>query len=85
MIPERTLSALKRYVEDHIRPGGFLTAVLENFLFGALFRADPENKEALEEIVFYCFEMLPGGCWGSKEKVDRWCSMAGERKAGTNG
>ena len=42
-IPEHTKGALDRYVDHGLEPGGFLTAVLTNDLFGAVARADSEN------------------------------------------
>ena len=74
MIPERTLDGIKRYVEDRIPPGGFLTAVLENNLKESFSWADKENREVLYEIVRYCYNELPYGCWGSPEKVKKWLS-----------
>jgi len=72
MIPAHTLAALDRYVKHHILPGGFLTAVLSNDLFGAIARADRENKLALSEICQYIYNELPGDCWGSKDIMWKW-------------
>ena len=72
MIPERTLDGIKRYIEDRIQPGGFLTAVLENNLTKSFGSADEDNRKALYEIVGYCYGMLPFSCWGSPEKVEKW-------------
>ena len=49
MIPAHTKAALDRYVNDRLLPGGFLTAVLSNDLFGAVGSADSENLAALPE------------------------------------
>ena len=72
MIPSHTLAALNRYVNYKMAPGGFLTAVLSNDLFGAVARADSENAAALQDIVTYIYNELPAGCWGSKEQVARF-------------
>lgn len=71
-IPEHTQGAMRRYVEDGLLPGGFLTAVLCNDLFGAIGRADAENLVALQEICMFVYNCLPGDCWGNEEKVWRW-------------
>jgi len=49
-IPEHTAQSLIDYVEHGWQPGSFLTAVLENDLGGAAFRADMENKLCLANI-----------------------------------
>ena len=72
MIPKHTLGGIKRYVENRIPPGGFLTAVLENNLRKSFGQADKENREALFEIVCHCYKELPYNCWGSPEKVKNW-------------
>lgn len=68
-IPANTQAALIRYVEQLILPGGFLCAVLNNDLFGAVGYADSDNLEALPLIVKFIYNELPAPCWGSKEKV----------------
>ena len=72
MIPAHTKAALDRYVNDRLLPGGFLTAVLSNDLFGAVGSADSENLAALPEIVRYVYNELPANSWGSKDKIWRW-------------
>ena len=70
---------MKRYIEDGIRAGGFLMACLENDLLGAMNRADVNNLPRLQEIVYWMYDEIPVGCWGSKEKVSTW---RGERTIG---
>ena len=79
MIPECTLDGIKRYVEDRIPPGGFLTSVLENDLTESFGRADKENREALYEIVGYVYNKIPSVCWGSPEKVEKWLNREEEK------
>lgn len=69
MIPDHTLSALDRYVNQRIQPGGFLTAVLSNDLFGAVAKADSANKLALYDICQYIYNEVPGNAWGSYDAV----------------
>lgn len=61
--------SLDRYTKDRIPTGGFLTAVLENDLMGAMGRADHINRQRLPEICKYIYNELPSGIWGSREKV----------------
>ena len=72
MIPAHTKAALDRYVNDRILPGGFLTAVLSNDLFGAVGKADSENLAALPDIVRYIYNEVPSGCWGTKDIIWKW-------------
>lgn len=69
MIPNHTLAALDRYIKHRIQPGSFLTAVLSNDLFGAVARADRENKLALSEICQLIYNEVPGNAWGSSDAV----------------
>ena len=71
-IPERMKSAIDRYVADHTPTGGFLEAVLSNDLTGALGMADEENRAMLFNIVSYCYNEIPGDCWGTPAKVHEW-------------
>lgn len=71
-IPGNIANGLKLYVEHRIKPGHFLTAVLENNLSQAINRADSESLSNLKEIVCFVYNDLPGTCWGSPDKVRGW-------------
>jgi hypothetical protein len=71
-LPIHTLDALDRYVNDHLEPGSFLRAVLENDLREAFGRADYANRYALYDIVSYCWNYIPYKCWGSPKAVKAW-------------
>jgi len=72
IIPEYMVDSIKRYLEAGIKPGDFLTAVLENNLTESFARADSINQiHMLDWVKFLCSE-LPLGCWGSREKVKNW-------------
>ncbi len=77
-IPYRMMGGLREYAKNHIEPGHFLTAVLENNLKDAVDRADDENLENLPAFVAYCWNELPINCWGSREKVQAWLKRRGE-------
>lgn len=72
LLPEHMRDGIRLYVLEQCEPGGFMTAVLENDLKGAVARADHINKRALTQIVEYCMWTLPSNCWGSPEKVSAW-------------
>jgi len=76
MIPANTLRALDLYVNEGIRPGGFLYAVLTNDLFGAIGKADTANGAAIRDICLYIYNELPGDCWGSRDIVNKWLAKA---------
>jgi hypothetical protein len=75
LIEARFFDSLERYVQEHIRCGGFLNAVLENNLVGAVTRADRDASIALRQIVLYIYNEMPGNCWGDSEKVKAWVAQ----------
>ena len=92
-MPDYTKDRIDAYVSDGVPPGGFLQAVLANDLREAFGRADENNRGAMFDIVSYCWNKIPGECWGSPEKVKAWierkddvrdisAGAAGEGKAG---
>ena len=71
-IPEHMQAALVRYVNEHIRPGDFLTAVICNDLRDAVGRADDININLLRVYVQWFYNVAPGYCWGSAQKMENW-------------
>lgn len=71
-IPDYMQEGLLSYIEQHTEPGGFLRAILENDLLRACDRADHTNLWLLPVYVSYLYSCVPGGCWGSPEKVAKW-------------
>ena len=71
-IPDHMMDAINRYVQNHIEPGGFLTAVICNDLVEAVGRADDLNMTLLPAYVNYFYNEAPGACWGSPERMERW-------------
>lgn len=74
-IPERMEGPIRRYLEDGIPPGGFLTAVFANDLVGAFGKADSENAANLSAYAAYLYNRCPRGAWGSYERVENWCDL----------
>ncbi len=59
-------------MEHRVPTGDFLRAVLSNDLREAIGRADDGNLDALIHIVAYCYNDIPGHCWGTPEAVEGW-------------
>lgn len=71
-ISEHLHGGLVRYLVYRIRPGSFLTAVLENDLKTAVAKADSISRQMLPELVDFLYRLAPRKCWGSVEAVDAW-------------
>ena len=72
-IPDDLHGGLVRYLVDGIRPGSFLTAVLENDLQEAVMRANPMvNLLALPQLLRFLFNEAPSVSYGSPERVSIW-------------
>ena len=71
-IPTRMEGGIRRYIDDHIRPGEFLCAVISNDLKEAVGKADDFNIENLPAYVAYFYNKAPSTCWGSRKKMEAW-------------
>lgn len=71
-IPDRMMGGIERYVNDHIKPGDFLCAIICNDLKEAVGKADEENMANLPAFVAYFYNETPFNCWGSKERLEAW-------------
>ncbi len=80
-LPLSLRSGMERYLEDGVTPGSFLTAVLENDLFGAIIHADDDNRHRLRMIVMWVNQHLPAESWGSKDHVKHWKETACHAKS----
>lgn len=69
---EHMKGAVRRWIEDGITPGSFLSAVIANDLKDACARADDVNRHALFEIVRWFYNEAPAGCWGRPEALSTW-------------
>jgi len=77
-IPERMEDGIKRYLEEKILPGDFLTKVFENDFVAAAGYADNENIQNLPAYAAFLYNEVPRSCCGSKEKVQNWIEKKGE-------
>lgn len=71
-LPEGLEGCMRRYIEDRLQPGSFLSAVLENNLRESFATADNVNRYAMFDIVSWVYNNAPASCWGSPEKVKQW-------------
>ena len=71
-IPERMMPGIKRYIENGIKPGSFLTAIIQNDLIGVCRYADYENLRNIPAYTAYFYNECPMSCWGSPEKMKNW-------------
>lgn len=73
MLPSDLENALIRWATKGIRPGAFLTAVLENNLHEAVSRMSPDYElKHLKAVCEFVSEQMPLACWGSKLIVKGW-------------
>ena len=71
-IPAHMQEAIMRYIFDRVKPGDFLTAVLENNLQKAVGHADEENIRLLGTYVQFFYNQAPASCSGSPAAVKDW-------------
>ena len=71
-LPRHLQGGVKRYIEQGVPPGDFLTAVITNNLHLAISHADSTSLAALPDIVRFFYNESPGGCWGTREKMKKW-------------
>lgn len=64
--------SLQRWIENGMRPGSFLTAVLANDFTCAVLRADSTNAANLREWALFLVDELSDDVWGSWYIVDQW-------------
>ena len=71
-VPAYMHKGIKRYVEQRIKPGAFIMAVLENNFIEAVGFADDDNIKCLKQWAELLYNELPSACWGSPGKVKAW-------------
>ena len=65
-VPEHLCGGLKRYLVNRIRPGHFLTTVLENNLREAVSRGDENSLAGLKPLIIYLYNHAPSEAWGHR-------------------
>ena len=77
LIPDHMIGGLRRYIENGIKPGSFLTALLCNDLRETCERADDVNRHRIYDYVKFLYNYAPAGIWGSPEIVAQWIERKG--------
>lgn len=68
-----SVAGLRRYFDEGIMPGSFLSSILTNDLKEACRCADDFNRHLLFETVGWLYWEVPAGTWGSVEACRRYC------------
>ncbi len=76
-IPGHMVPGVVNWVLEGKVPGGFLQAVINNDLMGALGKADDTNKHKLWNYGMFFHNFAPSGCYGSPDKVQAWIDKGG--------
>lgn len=74
-LPEHIRGGVQRFIENGIKPGGFLTAVLEGNLVKAVLRAD--SPATLHATVMWLYREAPAVCFGTSGAMQGWCAAGG--------
>ena len=69
---EQSKESLYNYFVHGFEPGGFMTAVLSNDLYGAVGRADFVNIDLIGEYARWIESRAPYGSYGDRETVKGW-------------
>jgi hypothetical protein len=72
MIPEHMRPGILRWIEEGIKPGHFLYAIITNDLQETYARADDENIIRIHSYIMFFYNHTPVGCWGSKRNAEEW-------------
>jgi len=77
-LPDYMVPAVYNYLENRKMPGGFLSAVIQNDLHGAISQADDQNRMAIRAWVKLLYNEFPGNAWGSTAKFNQWLEGGSE-------
>ena len=70
-VPDSLMPGIKLWVEEGVKPGSFLQAVISNDLARAVQQADWESLPALKPLVDFIHNYLPASCHGPKA-LETW-------------
>lgn len=72
-IPGYMHGAIVNWIEDGLKPGDFLTAVIDNNLKEAALRADDTNINYLKDYIMWFYNHAPSDIWGFAGATEKWC------------
>ena len=76
-LPDYMRSGARLYIEQGIKPGDFMTAVLRDQFHEAIVRADHINKVRLRDWADWLHWDIPMAAHGSVEEVNTWMEHKG--------
>ncbi len=76
-LPHYMEGGTRRWLEQGIHPGNFLSAVISNDLFEAFGLADSENCDAMFEWIRFFYNETPADSHGSPEAMKAWAEHCG--------
>lgn len=82
VLPKRVHEGIHTYIDEHVRPGSFLRAVLANDLYTAVANADPESERCLPNIAKYVVNTVPRKARDTRKRVGKWMDMRHETSEG---
>ena len=71
-LPANFREGMRRYIEQHTKPGNCTMAILSNDLMGAVLSLEASCLRDLPEIMRWIHWNSPGDCHGSREIVRAW-------------
>lgn len=74
---EYMADGVRRYIEDGVPPGGFLSALFSNDLKLSFGRADDNNIAAMRQWVNFVYWEMPRESQGSPALVKAWIDRGG--------
>jgi hypothetical protein len=80
ILPSHMREGAKRYIEEGIFPGSFLTHIFENDFVHAAATADPINQQSLYNYAEFLYTQAPSACWGSASRMQEWSAHMRKEK-----
>lgn len=74
-LPEHLQPAMRAYIEQGIRPGGFLAACVKNELSAAVCLAN--HTMDLSHVIGFLMHQVPAFAWGSGVAYETWIGIGG--------
>ena len=71
-MPNHLTEKFELYINEHIDPGKFLTAIFANDMIGAIDHADFRSISNFPYFAYILKHFAPPECFGSYEKVKAW-------------
>ena len=80
-IPEHLHQEIDNYINNHVRPGNFLSAIIFNELRNSVELADFENIGQFLAYLGFFKNHAPKECWGSREAFTNWLHPPAAKEA----